>query len=63
MIVCGDLRSQFKDLLEMFNISGKIPDTNYLFLGNIIGESNHNIETFLFLLILKIKIPNRITIE
>ena len=62
LIVCGDIRGQFKDLLELFNICGKIPDINYLFLGNIVGNRDgHNIETLLFILILKIKYPNRIT--
>ena len=61
LIVCGDIRGQFKDLLEMFNICGKIPETNYLFLGNLTGNDEHNIETLLFLLILKLKYPNRIT--
>jgi len=61
LIVCGDIRGQFKDLLEMFNICGKIPDTNYLFLGNLVGNDEHNIETLLYILILKIKYPNRIT--
>ena len=54
LIVCGDIRGHFNNLLKMFDIGGKIPDTNYLFLGNIIGYSSHNIETFLFILILKI---------
>lgn len=26
-------RSQFHDVLEMFNVGGRCPDTNYLFLG------------------------------
>ena len=60
LIVCGDIRGQFKDLLEMFNICGNIPETNYLFLGNLVGNDEHNIETLLYILILKLKYPNRI---
>ena len=61
LIVCGDIRGQFKDLLEMLNICGKIPETNYLFLGNLAGNDENNIETLLFILILKLKYQNRIT--
>lgn len=33
--VIGDIHGQFHDLLEIFKIGGRCPDTNYLFLGNI----------------------------
>ena len=60
--VCGNIQGQFIDLLEIFNIGGEVPETNYIFLGDFVDRGYNSIETFIFLLILKIKYPNYITL-
>jgi hypothetical protein len=33
VVVVGDVHGQYHDVLEIFRIAGRCPDTNYLFLG------------------------------
>ena len=60
--VCGDVHGQFHDLMELFKIGGDCPQTNYLFMGDFVDRGFNSVETFLLLLALKIKYPERITL-
>eukprot|EP01084_Bolivina_argentea_P240536 404063_1 len=62
VIICGDIHGQFYDLVELFKVGGEIPDQNYLFMGNFVNRGYYSVETFLLLLALKVRYPDRITL-
>ena len=58
LTICGNIKGQFNNLLEIFKISGDIPETNYLFLGGY----SYSIEVISLLFCLKVRYPKRITL-
>jgi len=60
--IAGDIHGQFYDLNELFKIGGECPDTNYIFMGNLIGKGANCVETFLLLLALKVRYPDHMTL-
>ena len=60
--ICGDIHGQFDDLMELFRIGGFVPETNYLFMGDFVDRGFNSVETFLLLLSLKVRYPERITL-
>ncbi|KAJ2998969.1 Serine/threonine-protein phosphatase 4 catalytic subunit [Globomyces sp. JEL0801] len=60
--ICGDIHGQFFDLKELLKVGGKCPDTNYLFMGDFVDRGFYSVETFLLLLALKVRYPDRITL-
>lgn len=49
-------------MIELFQVGGEIPFTNYIFLGDFVDRGFFSVQTFLLLLALKVRYPDRITL-
>mmetsp|Transcript_22338 Transcript_22338/g.19236 ORF Transcript_22338/g.19236 Transcript_22338/m.19236 type:complete len:117 (+) Transcript_22338:259-609(+) len=48
--------------MELFKIGGRVPDTNYLFMGDYVDRGYYSVETVSLLLAYKVRYSSRITI-
>lgn len=58
--MCGDIHGQLHDVLTLFQTGGQCPETRYLFLGDFVDRGFYSVETFLLLMALKVRYPDRI---
>lgn len=60
MTIVGDIHGQFWDLLELFAVGDDCPESSYLFLGDYVDRGYDSVETFLLLVGLKVRYPERL---
>lgn len=60
--IVGDIHGQLHDMIELFKIAGKCPDTNFLFLGDYVDRGYYSVECVTLAVVLKVRWPDRIWI-
>ena len=62
VIICGDIHGQIYDLFELFKKGGEIPNSRYIFMGDYVDRGYNGVEVLEYLLALKIRYPEHITL-
>ncbi|EDO18443.1 hypothetical protein Kpol_1032p37 [Vanderwaltozyma polyspora DSM 70294] len=60
--ICGDIHGQLHDLLTLFDKSGGVEKSRYIFLGDFVDRGFYSLESFLLLLCYKLRYPDRISL-
>ena len=60
MTVIGDVHGQFHDLMELFRIGGRPPETNFLMMGDYVDRGYYSVETVTLVMTLKVRYRDRV---
>ena len=58
--VIGDVHGQFHDLMELFRIGGRPPETNFLMMGDYVDRGYYSVETVTLVMTLKVRYRDRV---